>query len=110
MKLIFPPVLVEHFNLKKVKKRNDALHFYFEEKTLPLVEFSHDTFVSKGFSSEVIIDDFSVNGRSVCLHIAQLQWINQKSGSIVKRNWEKVASKVGYTDDFVSFSREINLF
>ena len=108
MKLIFPPVLVEHFDLLKMKKRNDGMHFYFEEKRIPPAESFDDDFVSKGFCAEVIIDHFPVNGQLSFLHITKIRWMNKKDGSIIKRNRENLVTKIISMQNSVDFSKEIS--
>ncbi len=42
------------------------------------------------------------------LHIKRRRWTNKNTGEIVKRDWNLVAKETRMTQEFASFSKEIN--
>lgn len=110
LKLVLPPVLIDHFDLTRSQSTAGLLHLYFEEKATQPTEFSSMTLVSKGFYDEITIQDFPLRGQFVYLHIKRRRWTNKDDGSIVKRNWELVASGTRYTRDFAAFLKELDRY
>lgn len=86
----------------------EILHLYFEEKNRPPEEFNSFELVSKGFMDEITIQDFSLRGRYVYLHIKRRRWTNESTGEIIKRTWSLVATGTRMTQEFASFLKEIN--
>lgn len=110
LKLIMPPVLIDHFDLTKTSKEGDLLHVYFEEKHEQPKEFSSLCIVSKGFYNEITIQDFPLRGQFVFLHIKRRRWTNKEDGTILKRDWSLVTKGTRYTSDFANFLKEINRY
>ncbi len=110
LKLIMPPVLIDHFDLIKTTKEGDLLHVYFEEKHEQPKEFSSLCIVSKGFYNEITIQDFPLRGQFVFLHIKRRRWTNKEDGTILKRDWSLVTKGTRYTSDFANFLKEINRY
>lgn len=110
LKLIMPPVLIDHFDLIKTSKEGDLLHVYFEEKHEQPKEFLSLCIVSKGFYNEITIQDFPLLGQFVFLHIKRRRWTNKEDGTILKRDWSLVTKGTRYTSDFANFLKEINRY
>lgn len=110
LKLVLPPVLIDHFDLQRSESKDSVLHLYFEEKSSQPSEFSSMSLVSKGFYDEITVQDFPLRGQFVYLHIKRRRWTNKEDGSIVKRNWELVASGTRYTQDFAAFLKELDRY
>jgi len=64
--------------------------------------------VSKGFWDKITIQDFSLRGKFVYLHIKRRRWTNKATGEIIKRDWVLVAKDTRMTQEFVTFLKEIN--
>lgn len=110
LKLVLPPVLIDHFDLVRSQSSDGQLHLYFEEKASQPIEFSSMPLVSKGFYEEITVQDFPLRGQFVYLHIKRRRWTNKDDGSIVKRNWQLVASGTRYTQDFAAFLKEFDRY
>lgn len=110
LKLVLPAVLIEHFDLIRTQSSDGRLHLYFEEKAAQPSEFSSMPLVSKGFYDEITIQDFPLRGQLVYLHIKRRRWTNKDDNSVVKRNWELVASGTRYTQDFAAFLKELDRY
>lgn len=110
LKLVLPPVLIEHFDLIRSQSSEGRLHLYFEEKASQPSELSSMSLVSKGFYEEITVQDFPLRGQLVYLHIKRRRWTNKDDGSVVKRNWTLVASGTRYTQDFAAFLKELDRY
>lgn len=66
LKFMVPDFLVDYFEIVSVDNSEENLHLYFEEKAKPPKEFNNIELVSKGFTDEISIQDFSTT-REVCL-------------------------------------------
>lgn len=110
LKLLLPEYLVEYFTVTRYSKENDHLHLYFEEKNLPLAEYSNDRLSSKGFYEEIIVQDFPIRGQNAFLHIKRRRWMNQTKNKVVSRDWKLVSKGTRMTADFAAFLKEISRF
>lgn len=86
LKLLLPEYLIEYFEILKFEEENNILHLYFEEKNTLPKEFSLLSVQSKGFLTEITVDDFPLRGKSVKLHIKRRRWTEVKSGNIIQRD------------------------
>ena len=110
LKLLLPEYLVDYFKVMSYTKESDRLHFYFEEKNDPPVEYGKDRLSSKGFYDEIIVQDFPVRGQRAFLHIKRRRWMNHTTNMVVSRNWDLVAKGTRMTAGFAAFLKEISRF
>ena len=112
LKLVFPEVLLEHFDLtgSRSEKKSGLVHFYFEERNIPPKEFSEVELISKGFYDEITIQDFPLRGKKVYLHVKRRRWTEKTNKQIVKRNWELVAQGTRLTDEFADFFKVLSQY
>lgn len=110
LKLVLPELLVEHFIITSSKVTGEKLHLYFEEQNKPPVEPNDKVLVSKGFQTEITIQDFPLRGKHVYLHIKRRRWTDKQTNSIVQRDWNLVAKGSRLTEEFADFLKEINRF
>jgi len=61
---------------------------------------------SKGFVPEITVDDFSLRGKSVKLHIKRRRWTDTKTGNIIQRDWNLIAKGTHMTQDFAEFLKK----
>ena len=108
LKFVLPDFLVDNFEIVSALNSEENLHLYFEEKSKPPKEFDSLELVSKGFLDEITIQDFSLRGKFVFLHIKRRRWTNKTNGEIVKRDWQLVAKGTRMTQEFAAFLKEIN--
>ena len=107
-KLLLPEVLVSYFKLTHHKIKAEELHFHFEEYNELPQEYKQGEALSKGFYSEVTIQDFPIRGRRVYLHVKRRRWQDKKSGKILTRDWDLVAKGTRMTKEFADFLKQIN--
>ena len=109
LSLFLPPILVEHFDIKKYHKESEILHIYFCEKNSAPVS-SADIVHSKGFHKEITIQDFPIRGQKVYLHIQRRRWIDVETKALIERDWNLVAKGTRMTEEFSSFLKEISRY
>jgi hypothetical protein len=112
VKLLLPELLVDNFNITKVKKEEESgiLRIYLSEKSEPPKELSRLKLHSKGFFDEITIRDFPIRHYKVFLHIKRRKWKNLENNKNVTRNWELVTSGTRLTTKFAAFLKEFNRY
>jgi len=110
MKLLLPEYLVDYFEVLKYEQKGEELHLYFEEKNDFPPEFTNHKLTSKGFSDEIIVQDFPIRGSHAFLHIKRRRWFNHNTNMVVSRNWDLVAKGTRMTAEFAAFLKEIGPF
>ena len=110
LKLVFPEVLLEHFDLTETRSDKEILHFYFSEKNIHPKEFVNVELVSKGFFDEITVQDFPLRGKEVYLHIKRRRWQEKTTKQVVKRNWELVGQGTRMVNEFADFLKEISQY
>lgn len=103
-----PEGLLDYFDIVFHKMEEEKVHFYLEEKNIVPDEFKSSKTRSKGFASEITIEDFPLRGKSVLLHIKRRRWTLVKNGLIIKRDWGLVAKGTRITNEFASFLKGIS--
>lgn len=106
-KYFFPESILDYFDIVSHKLEGGKVHFYLEEKNNLPEEFKTEQAKSKGFTPEIIVEDFPLRGKSVLLHIKRRRWTIITSGKIVKRDWSIVAKGTRITSEFASFLKGI---
>ena len=109
-KLVFPEVLLEHFDLTETRSDKEILHFYFSEKNIHPKEFVDVELVSHGFYDEITVQDFPLRGKEVYLHIKRRRWQEKTTKQVVKRNWELVGQGTRMVNEFADFLKEISQY
>ncbi|MDI6051355.1 hypothetical protein QLS31_16135 [Flavobacterium sp. XS2P24] len=110
LKLLLPEIIVEYFELTSYEKGEERLHLYLKEINSIPKEYHEAKLSSKGFFDQITVQDFSIRGHQVYLHITSRRWLNEDTGKIVFRDWNLVANGTHVTSEFASFLKEINRF
>jgi hypothetical protein len=110
LSIILPEGIENYFELINYTKSEEELHLYLEESNKQPEEFIKEKLTSKGFFSEVTIQDFPIRGMQVYLHIKRRRWLNESNGKVVFRDWNLVAKGTRITKDFASFLKEISRY
>lgn len=110
LKLLLPEIIVDYFELTSYKKEEEVLHLYLKEAYSIPKEYRGSKLTSKGFFSEITVQDFPIRGHQVYLHITRRRWFNEDTGKVVFRDWNLVADGTRVTQEFASFLKEINRF
>ena len=86
LKLILPELLVEHFDLTKNTKQDEIMHLYFEERNIMPKEENMRILITHGFHKEVTIQDFSLRGNTVYLHVKRRRWLDKVTKEVIQRD------------------------
>ncbi|WP_443938613.1 ISAon1 family transposase N-terminal region protein [Pedobacter sp. MW01-1-1] len=106
--MIIPEGVSDYFSLSGHKKDTTGIHIYLEELNLVPSEYESNKLHSKGFFSEVILQDFPIRGQEVFLHVKRRRWLNLDTGLVVFRDWSLVAKGTRITEDFAAFLKAIS--
>ncbi len=105
---LLPQGILEYFAIVSHKSTKEQIHFYLEEKNVLPKEYEKQIARSKGFSSEITVEDFPLRGKTVLLHIKRRRWTLVDNGKIIKRDWNLVAKGTRITQEFASFLKDIS--
>jgi hypothetical protein len=110
VELLLPEFILQHFELKGVRKEAEVLHLDLEEvNTLP-EELATEKLLSKGFFPVITVQDFPIRGYKVFMHIRRRRWLQESTGKVVYRDWTVVASGTRITSEFAAFLKEISRY
>ena len=107
-KLLLPEILIDYFKLTKHEVKNGELHFYFTKLNTIPKEFKGLKLSSKVFFQEATIQDFTIRGKNVFLHVIRRRWVEESSKKVVVRDWQLVAKGTRITSEFAAFLKQIS--
>jgi len=108
--LLLPAFILEHFELKAVRKEEEVFHLDLEEVNSPPEELKEEKLLSKGFFPTITIQDFPIRGHKVYMHIKRRRWLRTTTGKVVYRDWSIVAEGTRITSEFAAFLKEISRY
>lgn len=103
VQFLLPEGILEYFELSRIVEALPGLHIYLEEKNLPPTEYKDQKLESKGFLSEIYIQDFPIRNQRVTLCIKRRRWEVKSTGEIVSRDWNVVQQGTRMTKEFADF-------
>ncbi len=103
LKLLLPQELFHYFEIINLKIEGKTLKIYLDEKNINPEEFLSEKVSSKGFHSEVVIQDFPIRDKKVFLHVRRRRWLVESTNKIVSRDWNTVAKGTRLTGEFAAF-------
>ncbi len=103
LKLLLPQELFDYFDIINLKIEDKTLKIYLDEKNIIPKEFLSEKLSSKGFHSEVVIQDFPIRDKKVFLHVRRRRWLVESTNKIVSRDWNTVAKGTRLTGEFAAF-------
>jgi hypothetical protein len=68
-KYLLPRGILDYFEIIADTIENNRVHFYLEEPNILLEESQSEKSQSKGFSTEITVEEFPLWGKPVLLHI-----------------------------------------
>ena len=107
IKLLLPAEIFEYFELIKLEVKEDEIHAYLEEENNPPSSYNNEKLTSKGFHSDIMIQDFPIRDKPLFLHVRRRRWLIESSGEVVSRDWNTVAKGTRLTKDFATFLKGI---
>ena len=106
VRLLLPEEIFEYFEITRLSVSYDTIRVYLDEQDKKPLVFSDQKLTSKGFHSEVIIQDFPLREKAVFLHVRR-RWLIEDTGKVISRDWNSVAKGTRYTKSFASFLKEL---
>ena len=110
LSLFLPEFILENFEFTNIIEDPDTFHIQLEELNSLPTEWGSIKVQSKGFFSEIVVQDFPIRGHKVFYHIKRRRWINLESGKVIYRDWTLVEKGTRMTGDFATFLKEINRY
>lgn len=99
--LILPIELLPYFEVTSVIKHEHRIDLYLDERNNPPRQ--PNTYFSKGFTEERIIQDFPLRDRAVFLHVRKRKWQERDTGRIVTNSYDLVHQGTHFSYEFASF-------
>lgn len=99
--LILPMEILPYFEVAHIVKQEERIDLYLDERNHPPKH--PNTYLSKGFTDERIIQDFPLRGRAVFLHVRKRKWQERETGHIVTNSYDLTHQGTHLTYEFASF-------
>ena len=108
LRCIFPEVLADYFDLVDIQEGVSQFDFWLDERDfMEKCDHQSGTVSSYGFTSERIIQDFPLRGKSVYLHVRRRKWRDRSTGEIITYSYDDLTAEGSkLSPEFVSFLKE----
>lgn len=108
LRLVFPEVLMEYFDVVGYQEHSDRLDFWLDEKEfLELDDYKKGTIRPYGFTPEKVIQDFPLRGNPVFLHVRRRKWRDTSTSDIFSYTYDDLTAEgTKLTPDFVAFLKD----
>ena len=101
--LLLPDGILDYFDVVNTVSDKDGLSIYLDEKNTPPEGYKAEDLESKGFFSEIRVQDFPIRGKKAFLCIRRRRWEVRSSKEIVSRDWKLVQTGTRMTREFCGF-------
>lgn len=106
LKTIFPEVITENFEFVNYEESSDHIDYWLDERGyMSREDYKKGAVREHGFTEERIIQDFSIRGKAVYLHIRRRRWSDTEDGSIFTYDYELAEEGTRLTPDSWIFLR-----
>ena len=105
--LLLPEGILDYFDIVNLSNDKSGLSIYLDEKNLPPVGYTATDLESKGFLSEIRVQDFPIRGKKAFLCIRRCRWEVISNKEIISRDWKLVQSGTRMTKEFAAFLTQI---
>ena len=108
LRIIFPEVLMEYFEISGWHDNPDKIEVWLEEKNyLEGSDYKSGTVISHGFTEERVIQDFPLCGKPVYLHVRRRRWYDKATGETFSYTYDDLTAEgTKLTPGFVAFLKE----
>lgn len=103
IRLLLPEELFDYFTVISIKVEDKAVHVYLDEVDNKPESYLNEKLTSKGFHSEVVIQDFPIRKKAVFLHVRRRKWLVEGTGEVISKSWDMTAEGTRYTKSFADF-------
>jgi hypothetical protein len=104
--LILPEEVFNHFSLISINESVSQVDLYLDE--LSIAPSGKYTYISKGFTPSVSIQDYPLRGRAVYLHIRRRKWLEKESSRIITREFDITHEGTHLSKEFAAFLKEVD--
>lgn len=105
--LILPAGLLDYFDIKSVRDIKIGYEVLLEEKSDIPSEYISEPMRCHGFYPEQTIHDFPLRGKVFDLIVKHRRWLNTNTKEVVSRNWDLVAKRTRFAQEFATFFKRI---
>jgi len=105
--LLLPEGILDYFDIVNLSNDKSGLSIYLDEKNLPPVGYTAADLESKGFLSEIRVQDFPIRDKKAFLCIRRRRWEVISNKEIISRDWKLVQSGTRMTKEFAAFLKGI---
>jgi hypothetical protein len=103
IRLLLPEELFDYFTVTNIKVEDRSVHVCLDEIDNKPEAYLKEKLISKGFHTEVVIQDFPIRKKAVFLHVRRRKWLVEATGELVSKSWELTAEGTRYTKSFAGF-------
>ena len=104
LRTIFPEIITENFEFVDYKESSDRLDYWLDERGyLSREDYKKGTVREYGFTEETEIQDFSIRGKAVFLHVRRRKWRDSQDGDIFSYDYDLTEEGSHLTPQFVAF-------
>lgn len=108
LRVIFPEVLMEYFDISGWHDEPSKIEVWLEEKDyMERSDYKSGTVISHGFTGEKVIQDFPLRGKPVYLHVRRRRWYDKATGETFSYTYDDLTAEgTKLTPEFVAFLKE----
>jgi hypothetical protein len=105
--LILPAEIFTHFDLIGVKKEENQINIYLDEKN-NTPKNNTNTYISKGFTEQSIIQDFPIRSKAVFLFVRRRKWLDKETGKVITTQFDLAHLGTHLSTEFAAFLKDIH--
>jgi hypothetical protein len=105
--LLLPEGILDYFDIVNTVSDKDCLSIYLDEKNTPPEGYKQEDLESKGFFSEIRVQDYPIRGKKAFLCIRRRRWEVRSSKEIVSRDWKLLQTGTRMTKEFAAFLKGV---
>lgn len=105
--LLLPEGILDYFDIVNTVNDGNGLTVYLDEKNMSPAGYKPEELESKGFFSEIRVQDFPIRGRKAFLCIRRRRWEVKSTQEIISRDWKLVQTGTRMTKEFAVFLKGI---
>ena len=89
MRVIFPEVLADYFEIVDVTESDTSIDIFMDEREfMEREDYKMGTVRSYGFTEEKVIQDFPIRGKASYLHVRRRKWRDSSTGEIFSYSYD----------------------
>jgi hypothetical protein len=108
MRVIFPEVLADYFEIVDVTESDTSVDIFMDEREfMEREDYKLGTVRSYGFTEERVIQDFPIRGKASYLHVRRRKWRDSSTGEIFSYSYDDLTAEGSkLSPEFVAFLKE----